>query len=54
MNTKKKLLVLQTMPEISSKYDSNDAGEWTYYDVIEGLCETTGKVWLSILKEKPQ
>jgi type II secretory pathway pseudopilin PulG len=29
--------------EISSKYDSNDSGEWTYYDVIEGLCETTGE-----------
>lgn len=29
--------------EINNKYGSNDAGHWTYNDVIEGLCETTGK-----------
>lgn len=38
--------------EISSKYDSNDAGEWTYYDVIEGLCETTGEGMVKYFKRE--
>lgn len=29
--------------EIKNKYGLNDAGNWTYYDIIEGLCETTGE-----------